>query len=260
MRDTLTHLDRTLPKEDIKYMNVRGTRGSPDSDQDRFTALAKRIYDNPANPDQSRLSAYYAGQPASDMEPQAGPTNPAPGLRPSTSNTEAILVDKQSILLPTTEIPSWQMTALLQEAKLVLAQRGVDGEAQVAEAMDIIDAVLRNIQSFETISTSEQAREFNNVYSLDIKKNCEFVVGCGRDPYPLVRQLDNRQETDASFDKRFQQAMESVRPQARSMAEELKDILRPYAQMSPPRSEKLADEAASAGQTPAQPSGTWQRA
>lgn len=258
MRDTLTHLSRALPKEDLSFINFRAVRGSPDVDIDRFTALAKRIYADSANAD--ARPAYYGGQSAPNTPPQAGATNPAAELKYLSRNAEAIIEEMRGTLLTSTQVPSQQMTALLEEAKLVLVQRRVDGEAQVAEAMGVIDAVLRNIRSFEKAGTSAQSHKFNDVYSLDIKKDCELAVGRGRDPYPLIKQLEHREETDEAFDKRFQQAMESVQPQARFMAEELKNILRPYAQISPPPSENLLDEAAPADPTPGKPAGAWQRA
>lgn len=259
MHDTLTHLERRLAKEDIASINVRGVHGRPRVDKDRLVALARRVYADPAEPGKINPPAYFRGEPVRGKESQIEPTNRTPGHRSVDRQAEAILEDRLYNMVTTTEIPSRQMTALLEEAKLVVAQRGVDGEAQVAEAIEIIDAVLRNIQGFEKAGTSAQSGKFAEVYSHAVKEACELAVGNGRDPYPLIDQLPHCHETAESFDKKFDRAMESIRPQARFMAEELKNILRPYAQISRPdetsgEARKLLDE------MPGESSTWWQKA
>lgn len=258
--DTLTHLERRLAKEDIAFLNVRGVRGRPDIDKDRLIALAKRVYADPTAPDKINPPAYFRGEPVQDKESQIESTNRTPGHRSVDRQAEAIMEDRLYKMMPTTEIPSRQMTALLEEAKLVIFQRGVDGEAQVTEAIEVIDTVLRNIQGFEKAGTSEQSGKFAGVYSHAVKEACELAVGNGRDPYPLIDKLPHCHETVESFDKKFELAMESVRPQARFMAEELKNILRPYAQISPPDAETRGEATKLLDETPGRASTWWQKA
>lgn len=202
--------------------------------------VVKRIYADPANPDkkvrQSDL-AYYdadvASHKASAIESLAvmlKQSSMNDTVRAHMQQTLDALVSTRETLVPTWETAKSQMGSLLAEAKLLLMQRGVDGEAQVIETMQVIDAVLNNMkQNVEGASTSQHGADFLGLYSKEVKKKCEFAVGRGRDPLALEEHLVKSRGT-APDKERLEKAVESVRPRVRAMAEELKRLLTPYAQ------------------------------
>jgi hypothetical protein len=236
----LNLLAEHLAPEDIAFVNARGVQGAPLADGERFLSLAKRIY---ADADgHMRPVAYYDHQLAKQNE--AGIESLRFMLKQEVFGPEAEANMQQTLdsLLSVRQAPRQQMASVLEDAKLTLAQRGVDGEAQVAEAIGVIDAVLHNMQGYANAGTSEQSLKFMDLYSKEVKKACELAAAKGRDPFPLLDKLpDDASASKALFDRAWKQAVESVRPQARTMAEALKNILTPYAEMSPPSNGEAGD-------------------
>lgn len=219
--------------EDRSFLNARGISGNALYDADRVMCVAERIYADPANPDkrmQVSDLAYYGGEVAKHNE--SAITSLGFMLRqPFLDETvKANMQQTLDNLVSTRETAKGQMTNLLAEAKLLLMQRGVHEEAQVIETMEMIDAVLRNMQSVEGSSSSGYAAKFLDLYSKEVKRNCEIAVGRGRDPFPMMEHMSKSRGSGAPDEQRLQKAIESVRPQARAMADKLKELLAPFAQ------------------------------
>lgn len=259
--DEHSQVAKYLTPEDNAFLNARGAWGEPNVNVEAaFVSLAQRIYaDDPDNPNVVHPYAYYDGPIAQNNE--AALTSLSFMLQQPRlpGETRATLQQSVDALLVMRERPKEQMTRLLEEAKLVLSQRGVTGEAQVAEATNIIDAVLNNIRCFDRPGTSEDAAKFFQIYAGQIKSACERAVGNGRNPYPLSNQLHAAYKADpGSFDQKARQVLESVQGQARTMAETLKAVLAPYAQISPPTSGETRLEPQNAGQGKVQRQDSWQ--
>ncbi|AOB30334.1 hypothetical protein AKI39_05960 [Bordetella sp. H567] len=259
--DEHSQVRKYLAPEDTAFLNARGAWGEPNTNiEAAFVSLAQRIYaEDPDNPDVVHPYAYYDGPIAQNNEAALASLGFMLQQPYLPQEAKATLQQSVDTLLVTRERPKEQMTRLLEEAKLVLSQRGVTGEAQVVEATHIIDAVLNNIRSFDKPGTSEEAAKFFQIYSGEVKSACELAVGMGRNPYPLSKQLHAAYKADpGSFDQKAQQVLESVQPQARTMAETLKAVLGPYAQISPPESGEARQEPQNAGQDQTQRKTAWQ--
>lgn len=259
--DEHSQVGKYLTPEDKAFLNARGAWGQPNTNVEAaFVSLAQRIYaDNPDNPEVVHPYAYYDGPIAQNNEAALAPLNfmlQQPNLP---QKDKAILQQSVDTLLVMRERPKEQMTRLLEEAKLVLSQRGVAGEAQVVEATDIIDAVLDNIRHFDRPGTSNEAAKFFQIYSEEIKSACERAVGDGRNPFSLDKQLHAAYKAGpGSFDQKAKQVVESVQPQARTMAETLKAVLGPYARISPSASDETSPAPQHADQGKAQRQNAWQ--
>ncbi len=69
-----------------------------------------------------------------------------------------------------------QMAKLLEEAKRIFIQCAIHEEAQVVETVQIIDAVLRNIDRFGEPDMSSPATSFCSLYAKPVKDFCEYEV------------------------------------------------------------------------------------
>lgn len=248
-----------IPKEDRSFLYARGVSGKPNYDADRVMCVAERIYADPANPDkrmQVSDLAYYGGDVAKHNESAITSLSFLVQQRSLDETVKANMQQTLDALVSTRETAKGQMANLLAEAKLLLMQRGVHEEAQVIETMEMIDAVLRNMQNVEGPSTSGYAAKFLELYSQEVKQNCEIAVGQGRDPFPMMDHMSKSRDSGAPDEQRLQKAVESVRPQARAMADKLKELLAPFAQPL------HQDEPTASTQDKAQGKvlGTWQMA
>ncbi|ANN65928.1 hypothetical protein [Bordetella bronchialis] len=232
------YMEKHLSGQDIAFMNHRGTNGAPSFPGDSAITVLNCLYGDPKNPAVDRTPAYYSPeathhnqaaiqsmefmlqQPYLDDKTKASLRDSIAGLRNSQQTQ--------------TQRMQEQMTKVLQSAKDLLAHRQVDGEARVIESIQVIDAVLRNIAGFQRPGMSEQAATFFDVYSMDIKSECELALGIARNPFPILKEFAKNETNPARFDQEWQRAMDAVRPEARAMAEKLKDLLGPYARLSPP--------------------------
>lgn len=125
-----------------------------------------------------------------------------------------------------------QMVKLLEEAKLIFTQRGVDGEAQVVDAMVLINDVLANMAWIKEHGYRNGSEYFVDLYSRPVKYPCELAVGLARNPFALGHEFftaSESREEKLSWEKRLEKAMEPLREEARKMAEVLKEHLARYA-------------------------------
>lgn len=236
------HLDKAiqayemehLSPEDIGFMNARGIHGAPLPHTEVFSALALRIYADPST-GQGQAPAYYRLDLAAANQAAINGLNvmlehtPADGK----ARLQEMVQELQDVQTKHELVPRYQMTQLLLDAKLLFAHRGIDGEASVREAIEVIDAVLLNMQSLNTATMSRQAADFLQLYTSTTKEECERHVARGRNPFPLSDAFHSATEDRTkSLDQCWELALEAARPQGRNMAEELKRILAPFARIS----------------------------
>lgn len=226
------YLNKRLDKQDIRFLNCRGT--------DTFLRMGmetslRYLYDSGEASAPAAPPLYYSEKVA-QAETSAVESMSVMLAQPFLdSKTKAMLQASIQQLRANTQTSHCQeqMTKVLEDAKAALTHRGLAEEPQCAETIRIVDTVLANMKSFQHPGMSSQAAEFFGVYGEAVKQQCEYTVANGRNPHPMTLAFSDAVHRGTPHDQAWDKALEAVRPQTRQMAEQLKNLLRPYAELSP---------------------------
>jgi hypothetical protein len=233
----MTYLDAHLSPEDIVFANFRGINGEPAIPQWCAETFVSYLYKSPGEATAAATPPVYFSEKVAQAETSAVESMRVMLAQPFVdTKTKAMLQQSIRQLQANTQTSHCQeqMTKVLENAKAAIIHRGLAEEPQCAETIRIVDTVLANIKSFQHPGMSAQATEFFGIYGEAVKQRCEYTVANGRNPYPMADAfLDACDNGRLTHDRAWDKALEAIRPQTRQMAEQLKDLLRPYAQLSP---------------------------
>ncbi|CAM3457976.1 hypothetical protein BOSP111201_06080 [Bordetella sputigena] len=254
----MSYLDKHLSKEDIVFENFRGTNGEPALPQWCANTFVSYLYKNPGNASAAATPPVYFSEEVAQAETSAVESMRVMLAQPFVdAKTKAMLQQSIQQLQANTQTSHCQeqMTKVLENAKAAIIHRELAEEPQCAETIRIVDTVLANMKSFQHPGMSAQAAEFFGVYGEAVKQQCEYTVANGRNPYPMTHAFfDACDNARVTHDRAWDKALEAIRPQTRQMAEQLKSLLRPYAELLPQAA------AAGAGSQPMQTPATRERA
>jgi hypothetical protein len=243
------YLYQHLAPEDIMFINACGVDGEPQLADWLIQKLAMRLYIDPSLPRETTLSetpipySYCSREMVDEAAKATAGMRALAGMSyiPKPERDRMIEMADGTMRVIDAQLASArnQMTVMLQEARLILVQRGLDQtDARVIETMGIIDDVLARITNDKDTSATNSLLR---LYSEPIKAKCECEIAKARNPFPLVDRFyksvlqDNngtlpRHVPDSrALDERYELAMDAVRSQARTMAEKLNELLAPFA-------------------------------
>ncbi|OZI23042.1 hypothetical protein CAL26_06045 [Bordetella genomosp. 9] len=258
----VAYLDTHLAPEDIVFENFRGIHGEPAFAPWCANAFVKYLYKNPATPSEPATPPVYYSEKVAQAEASAVASMQVMLAQPFVDQkTKAVLQQSIQRLQANTQASHCreQLAKVLENAKAAILHRGLADEPQCAETSEIIDAVLDNMNTIQHPDTSAQAAQFFVVYSKAVKQQCEYVVANGRNPFPLSNnffKICNKERV--SHDVAWEKALEAIRPQTRLMAEELKNMLRPYAGLSPAATPAAADSPQTTAAASRERADSWQ--
>ncbi|ARP80510.1 hypothetical protein CAL12_06455 [Bordetella genomosp. 8] len=251
-------LNAHLAEEDIVFENFRGIDGRPIIPQWCANTFVGYLYKRPDAASAAATPPVYYSEKVAQAEASAVESMTVMLDQPFVdAKTKAMLQQSIRQLQANTQTSHCQeqMTRVLENARAAIIHRGLAQEPQCAETIHIIDAVLGNMSALDRPGMSAPDREFLGIYSETVKRPCEYAVANGRNPYPMTQAFfDACDGGRVAYDHAWDQALEAVRPQTRQMAEQLKSLLRPYAE----RPSQAAPEGAVS--SPAQSPATRDRA
>jgi hypothetical protein len=271
---TIKYLQKHLTPQDIQFINVRGMNGKPDWGmdlsgykrtviqsallQEATGTLLRYLYADPSNRSAPITAAYYSPPVREQNESAIQSLNFMLTQGSLDETTKAslrqMITSLQTVKTDQIQRYQWQMTRLLDDFNGVLEHRGVADEAHIIE---IIDAVKRNIASFKSPDTSEASARFFEIYTEAIKQKCEFLTAQGRNPFHLDDAFMKNVHAGQALEQAWQNAIEAERPRVRTIADQLKELLSPFAQTSPVSRDRSGGNTQNATQAPRQHPVDW---
>jgi hypothetical protein len=274
---TIKYLEKHLTPQDIQFINMRGLNGKPDWGldlsgykrtvaqsalfQEATGTLLRSLYADPSNRSAPITAAYYS-TPVRDQNESAIQSLNFMLTHGSLDDTtkaslRQTITTLQTIKTDQIQRYQWQMTRLLDDFNGVLEHRGVADEAHIIGVIDDINAVKRNIASFKSPDTSEGSARFFEIYTEAIKQKCEFLIAQGRNPFHLDDAFMKNVHAGQPLGLAWQNAMEAERPRVRAIADQLKELLGPFTQISPTSRDRSRGNTQNANQAPRQHLGDW---
>lgn len=231
--EILSYLGEKLSPQDIAFIHARGSRGKPHLAEYCFDGLVECLYGGSPGQSPAKAAAYYTARLGLETETRALTGMLAnEALAKEAGDKLVHELDALRDIKEQGKRSREQMAKLLEEAKRIFTQCGIHEEAQVVESVQIIDAVLWNIDRFGEPDMSAPPTGFCSLYAKPVKDFCEYEVAVASDPWPILDAFRSPAKPASSLDERWLQGTQASARQARLMAGGLKEILAPYAKVS----------------------------